>query len=144
MRKILIIFAVVLLCLGALVGVLFIAGKVTITAQSKIYPVGTGEITVKWHNGTLKDMFYGEPFSLQIWDGGEWVEAEPVSELFFFLPAYGLKPGLSSKITYKVGHYYGPLQAGRYRIAADYHYESEIPISESSPQHYVYAEFEIK
>jgi len=144
MKKLLIACAAVLLCLGLLLGGMLLFGRVTITAQEKIYPVGTEEITVVWRNWTAKSMFYGEPFSLEAWVGGEWVPMEPVNDLLFYLPAYGLLPGLNQKITYSTGFYYGPLQAGRYRIAANYHYESEVPISEATPRHDVYAEFEVK
>jgi len=122
------------------------AGSITLTAQAQSYPVGTDKITATWRrSGTddvMDDMVYGDSFSLQAWNGSKWTEAEPVNRLLFLLRGYILKPGENGEMAYDVGYYYGPLQAGRYRIAAHYFFNSERPIRE--PTHYVYAEFTVE
>jgi len=117
---------------------------VILIPKQAVYPVGTEEITVTWTNGSEEDVFFGYPFILQVRRGNGWIDAEPVDKLLFLLPAYLLKPGESQDNTYDIGHYYGPLKAGRYRIAANYHYDAERPIRSNTPRHEVYAEFLIK
>ena len=118
--------------------------SVTLTTQSQSYPVGTEEITATWHNRASEDMIYGAPFQLQKWDSGQWTEMEPIDKLLFLLWGAILRPGESGEVTYDVGHYYGPLQAGRYRIAALYNYDSERPVRQNDPRHEVFAEFTVK
>ena len=124
------------------------ADLVTLTAQAQTYPVGTEKITATWRRGAGENpddiAYYGLPFTLQVLEGGAWADMEPVNQLLFLLPAYMLGPGESGEVAYDIGHYYGPLQAGRYRIAAYYHYDSERPIRESTPRHEVFAEFTVK
>ena len=115
-------------------------GEVTIAARQDTYPVGTKEITVVWHNGTNKPMFYGDPFRLEQWDGKGWADMKPVTELFL-LPAYYLEPGESKEKTYPIGDYYSPLQAGRYRVAVYYHFDEERPVTGRG--HPVYSVFEM-
>jgi len=117
---------------------------VVLTPKQAVYPVGTEEITVTWYNGSEEDLIFGDPFVLQAGIGGKWIAIEPVNILLFLTIGYYLQPGESRESTYDIGHYYGPLEAGRYRIAANYHYDAERPINKNTPQHEVYAEFEIK
>ena len=116
---------------------------VILTPEQSIYPVGTKEITVTWFNGSEEDLIFGYPFILQAGRSSGWVDAEPVEQLMFLLPGFLLKPGESKDNTYDISHYYGPLEAGRYRIAASYFYDKDRPINKNTPQHEVYAEFEI-
>jgi len=148
MKKSLMICAAVLLCLGLLLGGILLFGRVTITAQEQTYPVGTEEIIVTWRNGTLRRITFGESFSLQTWDGEAWTDME-MSELpegtvhGFKLIGYTLMPGGSQKHTYPIESYYDPLRPGRYRIAAYFFFDKDIPITESD-HHPFYVEFEIK
>jgi len=117
---------------------------VILTPEQEIYPIGTREITVTWTNGADEDLIFGYPFILQARKGGGWMDAEPIEKLMFLLPGFLLQPGESKENTYDIGHYYGPLEAGRYRIAATYIYDAERPVNKNTPRHEVYAEFEIK
>jgi len=117
---------------------------VILTPAQAVYPVDTEEITVTWTNGSNEDMLCGDSFHLQAWTSGKWTEVEPINQLMFLLRAYMLKPGESQDILYDIGHYYGRLEAGRYRIAASFLYDAERPINKNTPEHHVYAEFEIK
>jgi len=120
------------------------ANPVILTPAQAIYPVGTEEITVTWYNGAEEDLIFGYPFILQIRKGGGWIDAEPIEKLMFLLPGFLLKPGESKENTYDIGHYYGPLDKGRYRIAANYFYDKDRPIRSDVQRHEVYAKFEVK
>ena len=124
------------------------ADNVTLTTQEQTYPVGTEEITATWHRGADENpddaVIYGASFHLQKWDGGAWVEMEPINKLMFLLWGAMLNPGESGEVTYDIGHYYGPLQAGRYRIAAYFNYDSERPVRQNDPRHEVFAEITVK
>ena len=141
MKKIPLICAAVLLCLGIALGGMHFFGRVSVTAQRKIYPLGTEEIICTWRNGTLKTVSFGAFFRLEIWDGSEWADVEPLNEIMFKMIGYGLKPGLWYKITYNTRYPYGPLQAGQYRITAAYSVQEGESYSDDYP---VYAAFEIK
>ena len=117
---------------------------VILTLAQETYPMGTQEITVTWTNGSDEDMIFGDMYILQKWQGGKWTDAEPVNKLIFLTIGYYLTPGESREKPYDIAHYYGPLQAGRYRIAASYNYDAERPVNKNTPQHDVYAEFKIK
>jgi len=117
---------------------------VVLTPERAVYPVGTKEITVTWFNGTDEDLIFGDSFVLQKWQGGKWAEAEPVDRLLFLTIGYFLTPGESREKAYDIGHYFGPLQAGRWRIASHFFYDAERPIRNDNQLHQVYAEFEIK
>ena len=120
-----------------------IASGVTITTQEEIYPVGVEEIMVTWHNSTAYDAMFGEDYALQRWNGSEWVAMEHVIEnLAIRSIGFPLAPGATREHTYRVGFAYGPLQAGRYRIAASFHFDKDIPIGPDD-SHQIYAEFEI-
>jgi len=116
-------------------------GKVTLTAKEWTCPVGTKEIACTWRNGTLKEISFGAFFRLETRAGGEWIEMEPVNELIFVTIGYGLWPAGRMERTYKTGHYYGPLPAGQYRIAAEYSVKAGAANAEDCP---AYAEFEVK
>jgi len=120
------------------------AEPVILTPAQAIYPAGTEEIKVTWYNGADEDMIFGDSFVLQKWQGGKWAEVEPVDRLLFLTIGYYLTPGESREKTYDISHYFGPLQAGRWRIASHFYYDAERPIRNDNQLHQVYAEFEIK
>jgi len=121
-----------------------IADGVTITAQRDTYPTGTTHIPVNWRNDGKETILFGDSFTLQVWDGGAWAEAEPLGRMVFLTIGYLLAPGESREHTYPVEEYYGSLPPGRYRIAAHYIYDKDRPINKYYIFPMVYAEFAIK
>ena len=115
-------------------------GAVTITPEQNTFPIDTEYIPVVWRNGTLGRIMFGEAFTLQHWDDGEWVELEPVNGLLFYLIGYGLRPGQSRRHTYAIG--WAELTPGRYRIAASFSFDRDRPIGPDD-LHQIYAEFEV-
>lgn len=69
------------------------------------------------------DVFYGNPYSIQVKKDGKWQDIE--SDLAFTLPAFSLKSKSSEEIRINWEYGYGKLEKGEYRITKGFHYEKE-------------------
>jgi len=87
-------------------------------------------------NDSNIDIQYGNPFSLEIKQNGEWHEINV--ELNFTMPAYVLKPNESKEFKINFENTYGKLSAGEYRFIKSIDMEKEDGTYETF---YVAAEF---
>lgn len=106
------VLGVGLLC----VGVLALTGKTALTLEK----AGTTGATLILQNGTLRSLTYGEDYSLERLQEGEWVAVEPVRDDYAFasvgysLPARGRR---TLEIDWE--WLYGRLAPGDYRIGKE-------------------------
>lgn len=87
-------------------------------------------------NDSNIDIQYGNPFSLEIKQNGEWHEINV--ELNFTMPSYVLKPNESKEFNINFENTYGKLSAGEYRFIKSIDIEKEDGTYETF---YVAAEF---
>ena len=79
--------------------------------------------TILLKNNSDKSYSYGNPYVLEIKKDGKWHHINV--ELYFTMPAYGIKPGETKEIELNWKGSYGELEKGTYRIikGIDYEYE---------------------
>ena len=96
-------------------------------------------LTMIMENNSNKDLSYGNPYSIEKYENGYWKSAPIINDLFFTLPAFGLKKGESKELSINWEYGYGKLQ-GKYRIVKSFSYkENDDHIFFNK-----YLEFEIK
>lgn len=99
--------------------------------------------TLILENHTDNDYLYGNPFSIEKEENGNWYKLKPINELSFDLIAYILKAKDSLEIELDWKYGYGELSAGKYRIIKDVFINTEEPIGEEDMV-YIAAEFVIE
>ena len=96
-------------------------------------------LTMLVKNLSDKDLEYGNPYSLEKYENGFWRNAELINELYFTMPAFGLKKNDSVELNINWEHGYGKLK-GKYRLVKRFSYKEN--------DDYIffnkYLEFEIK
>lgn len=75
---------------------------------------GAYVFNVLWHNTTGKDVTYGMPFSIQYYDGREWVSTA-TKELVFTTQGFLLKPHTTKAMQY-TSDYFDISRKGSYRL----------------------------
>ena len=95
-------------------------------------------LTMIIENLSDKDLEYGNPYSIEKYENGFWKSAPTINDLYFTMPAFGLKKGESKELSINWEYGYGKLK-GKYRIVKDFSYkENDDYISFNK-----YLEFEI-
>ena len=90
-------------------------------------------------NNSDRDLEYGNPYSIEKYENGFWKSASTINDLYFTMPAFGLKKGESKELNINWEYGYGKLK-GKYRIVKEFSYkENDDYISFNK-----YLEFEIK
>ncbi len=82
----------------------------------------TGATLILKNNSDI-DVQYGNPYSIEIKEDGEWHKIDV--ELYFNLPAYILKSNTSEELKLNWENSYGKLATGTYRIIKGIDYEKE-------------------
>lgn len=96
-------------------------------------------LTMIVENLSDKDLEYGNPYSIEKYENGFWKSAPTINDLYFTMPAFGLKKGETKELSINWEYGYGKLK-GKYRIVKDFSYrENDDYISFNK-----YLEFEIK
>jgi hypothetical protein len=101
------------------------------------------KVTLILENNTDDDYSYGNPYSIEKEEDSIWYELKPIKELFFTLPAYGLKAKESIEIEINWESAYGKLTPGKYIIVKGVFRDIDVPIEEGDMV-YISAEFTIK
>ncbi len=92
---------------------------VTVTESSGI------SAAIEMTNNSDMVMLYGEPYILEYFEKGEWIEAEERNETMFNLIAYEIKPGETAKWAADFEYRYGVLPNGIYRIVKEIDFLNE-------------------
>ena len=79
---------------------------------------GAYVFNVLWHNTTGKDVTYGMPFSIQYYDGREWVSTA-TKELVFTTQGFLLKPHTTKAMQY-TSDYFDLSKSGSYRLLVSF------------------------
>ena len=96
-------------------------------------------LTMIVENLSDRDLEYGNPYSIEKYENGFWKSAPTIHDLYFTMPAFGLKKGELKELSINWEYGYGKLK-GKYRIVKDFSYkENDDYISFNK-----YLEFEIK
>ena len=69
-----------------------------------------------------KDLEYGNPYILEKYEDGFWKETQPINELLFTMPAFGLNRNESVELKINWEYGYGKLK-GKYRIVKRFSYK---------------------
>ncbi len=75
-------------------------------------------LKVDWQNRSEKAVDFGEMYTLQYKDGGEWVDCDLIEDRAFHLLGYQVKPGRNFEMTYNLA-YYDLFKPGTYRLSAN-------------------------
>ena len=96
-------------------------------------------LTMIIENLSDRDLEYGNPYSIEKYENGYWKSAPTINDLYFTMPAFGLKKGETKELDINWEYGYGKLK-GKYRIVKDFSYhENDDYVSFNK-----YFEFEIK
>ncbi len=96
-------------------------------------------LTMIVENTSDRDLEYGNPYSIEKYENGYWKSAPTINDLYFTMPAFGLKKGELKELNINWKYGYGNLK-GKYRIVKDFSYkENDDYVSFNK-----YLEFEIK
>jgi len=99
----------------------------------------TSTVVVTIYNESAYTISTGYPFSLEVYDNGEWWQVP--GDLMFILPAFDVTPGGSIDFTKRLSEGFVPLQPGRrYRIRKDVLRFTDTPVNDSNT-HDIFAEF---
>jgi len=103
------------------------------------------QITLELWNNTSFTLTYGESFSIEFYDEGQWHVFPAFEEAVFILIGYGLGPNGTSTFTRNLSWFFpeGLPYSGRYRFRMDIFNDADIPITEGDI-HDVVAEFHIE
>ena len=96
-------------------------------------------LTMIVENLSDRDLEYGNPYSIEKYENGFWKSAPTVNNLYFTMPAFGLKKGESKELSINWEYGYGKLK-GKYRIVKDFSYKDNDDYISFNK----YLEFEIK
>lgn len=80
-------------------------------------------LVVEWINHSKYEITYGEPYSIERLDGGEWVSCAIAENLAFEMPAYPLAAGKKTKKTYVLTNIFDISSPGHYRFKTDCYVE---------------------
>ena len=79
-------------------------------------------LTMIVENLSDKDLEYGNPYTLEKYENGFWKDVQPINELFFTMPAFGLNRNESVELKINWEYGYGKLK-GKYRIVKRFSYK---------------------
>ena len=79
-------------------------------------------LTMIVKNLSDKDLEYGNAYTLEKYENGFWKDVEPINELFFTMPAFGLNRNESVELKINWEYGYGKLK-GKYRIVKRFSYK---------------------
>ena len=109
--------ALAIALLAVLMVILIRSDRVSLKAQYETYPKGTETVACTFKNRTMRTVTYGESFTLEYLDNGEWVNvSEYGTSPYFLMYAKMLGSLSSSEHSYYVGGYSALEEAGTYRI----------------------------
>lgn len=94
---------------------------VSMNAEKSKYPGDISEIDVLWTNDTDKEFMFGEPFSIQKKEGGEWKPAGK-SEAVFLSIGYSLSSHTQKKHRYDLRVFVDAMEKGEYQIITSFLY----------------------
>lgn len=113
--------------------------KVNLKMKLKENTLSNVGLTMIIENLSNKDLEYGNPYSIEKYENGYWKSVPTIMDIYFTMPAFGLKKGKSKELSINWEYGYGKLK-GKYRIVKDFSYKDN--------DEYVsfdkYLEFEIK
>lgn len=96
-------------------------------------------LTMVINNKSDKDLQYGNPYSIEKYENGYYRTLQPINEVAFTLPAYGLNKNDSVELNIDWEYGYGKLK-GKYRIVKSFSYEE----NDNHVRFLKYLEFEIE
>lgn len=79
-------------------------------------------LTMIVENLSDKDLEYGNPYTLEKYENGFWKDVQPINELLFTMPAFGLNRNESVELKINWEYGYGKLK-GKYRIVKRFSYK---------------------
>lgn len=79
-------------------------------------------LTMIVENLSDKDLEYGNPYTLEKYENGFWKDVQPINDLFFTMPAFGLNRNESVELKINWEYGYGKLK-GKYRIVKRFSYK---------------------
>ena len=113
--------------------------EINLTITLKEGTLSNVGLTMIIENNSDRDLEYGNPYSIEKYENGFWKSASTINDLYFTMPAFGLKKGESKELNINWEYGYGKLK-GKYRIVKEFSYkENDDYISFNK-----YLEFEIK
>ena len=113
--------------------------EINLTITLKEGTLSNVGLTMIIENNSDRDLEYGNPYSIEKYENGFWKSASTINDLYFTMPAFGLKNGESKELNINWEYGYGKLK-GKYRIVKEFSYkENDDYISFNK-----YLEFEIK
>lgn len=77
------------------------------------------KLDVDWINESGYDVVYGEMFSIERENNGDWISCQTLDNLAFNSIGYELKPGITQKKTYSLTDVFDISQNGKYRFKTD-------------------------
>ena len=113
---------------------------IEIIMQLKENTLSNSGLTMILKNQSNRGIQYGNPYTIEKYQNGYWKTVDLINDLYFTLPAFGLKKGESKEISINWEYGYGKLPNGKYRIVKDFDYEE----NEKYISFNKYLEFEIK
>ena len=79
-------------------------------------------LTMIVENLSDKDLEYGNPYTLEKYEDGFWKDVQPINDMFFTMPAFGLNRNESVELKINWEYGYGKLK-GKYRIVKRFSYK---------------------
>jgi len=99
-------------------------------------------VTLILKNDSSIDYSYGEVYSIEKENDGNWSNVETIHDMIFNLPAWGIKSGENIELDIDWEYGYGQLESGKYRIVKEI-FKSGTSDIDNSVSFNVYAIFEI-
>jgi hypothetical protein len=121
----------------------YLASDNLVSLRVKEGSLTNSKATLILENHTDDGYSYGYPYSIEYEKDGIWYEIIPNNDMFFIMPALGLKAKESIEISVNWEYHYGKLPSGKYRVVKCVFREIDTPITEEEIV-YIAAEFIIK
>lgn len=114
--------------------------NIDVIMQLKDNSLSNTGLTMIISNQSNIDLLYGNPYTIEEYKDGYWRTVNPINDMSFTLPAYGLEKNESKEIKISWKNGYGKLDKGKYRIVKDFDYKEDGKYISFDK----YLEFEIK
>lgn len=91
-------------------------GDITLSLLQDTYPTGTKNLTLVLENRGTDVMLYGQGWSFQKLEDGQWLPVETIENYGFTMEGYTLQPGQLAAFSIGTWFLAQPLEAGYYRV----------------------------